>query len=406
MGAGDFLAKRQRLLLTIAMFLLVSMLVVLIGMLLRLLTPMGEVADAEQTEIEWVRSMYGFGPAADQQLQSPSSVAIAPNGDVYATDPIRARVMIFRPDGTFRKLLHTGGGGTGRGMFIRPESIDVDDNGDVYIADSWAKKVIVFDADGKFSREWQVASQARGVTVDGDRVYVLDQGVVLIFEKDGTFVGSFGSRGTGPGQIDAYQGIAARDGLIYVADSFNKRLQSFTESGTNEWIMPVGDLSRTGPKRMTAKVGDGSGSEALPNHRWDLPQDLVFDAAGRLIVVDAFNFELAVVDPGTGRVNQAFGEFGRLDGQFFYPTSVDYDPVRDWFVVADTQNNRIQIVRIPGSGAPSAALAWRALASPYRYLAIPGLMVLVAAVIGTIWGRRIMALHGLEKDKTGLTLNE
>lgn len=403
MGATDFLVKRARLVLTIAIVLLGIMLVVLITMFLRLLTPVGSVPEQQASEMEWVRSLYGFGPALDQQLQSPSSVAIAPNGDIYATDPIRARIMVFRPDGTFRRLLHTGAGGTKRGQFVRPESIDIDANGDIYIADSWASKIIVFDENGKFSREWQVDRQARGVHVDGDRVYVLDQGSVLVFKNDGSPLGSFGSRGTGPGQIDGYQGIAARDGRIYIADSYNKRLQSFSESGTVAWVMPDGPVDRSGPQRMTSRAGDGSGGKALPEHRWDLPQDLVFDGRGRLVVVDAFNFEIAVVDPKTGLVQRSFGEFGHMDGQFFYPTSIDYDPARDWFAVADTQNNRVQIVRLPDSSSPSAAMAWRALASPYRYLALPALMVLGALVFGVVAARRIARAHAVEKTEFALT---
>lgn len=382
--------KRTRLVLTIAIALLGIMLVALVVVFVRLLTPFTPAEAAEKSEMEWVRSMYGFGPAADQQLQSPSSVAIAPNGDVYATDPVRARVMVFRPDGTFRRLLHTGRGGTGRGQFIRPESIDIDRNGDIYIADSWAKKIIVFDEDGVFSREWPVDVQARGVSVAEDRVYVLDQGKVLIFGTDGTRHGSFGTRGAAKGQIDGYQGIVARGGTIYVADSFNKRLQSFSENGTVSWVVPEGAAARSGPKRMTSRVGDGSGAKELPAHRWDLPQDLVFDGRGRLIVVDAFNFEIAVVDPKTGLVSRSYGAFGRFDGEFFYPTSIDYDPARDWFAVADTQNNRVQIVRIPDSAPVNASAAWRALSSPYRYLAIPALMLVAALVLAGLTARRIV----------------
>lgn len=399
--AIDFLEKRTRLILTIAIMLLLGMLVALLVTFYQLLTPAGDIAPATDNELTWVRSMYGFGPAADQQLLSPSSVAIGPDGDVYATDPIRARVMVFRPDGTFRRIVHTGAGGTGRGNFIRPESIDVDSSGDLYIADSWARKVIVFDANGDFSREWAVPVQARGVHVAGDRVYVLDQGTVLTFEKDGTPLGSFGSRGAGPGQIDAYQGIVTRGERVYVADSYNKRLQSFSASGSVEWIVPIGDVGRRGPVRLTSKAGDSSGADTLRNHRWELPQDLVFDGRGRLVVVDAFNFELAVVDPKTGLVSHSYGEFGRLDGQFFYPTSVDYDPVRDWFAVADTQNNRVQIVRLPDSAKPSASMLWRAAASPYRFLILPMLMVGIAVVIGAILSRKILALRA--RERTGMT---
>lgn len=387
-------SRRPRILLGIAVALLVVLLIALVVVFYNLLRPAGLPVGAQGIDrLVWVRSMYGFGPTADEQLRQPSSVAVAPNGDIYATDPMRARIMIFRSDGTFKRLLHTGAGGTEEGMFIRPESIDIDENGDVYIADSWAGKVIVFDADGEYSREWPVESQARGVSVADGRVYVLDAGRVLVFTTQGEKLGAFGSRGPEPGQIDAYQGIIARDGVIFITEPFNKRLQAFDESGTVVWTVPGGVASRPGPRAATTSTPSGSASEAVPDHRWDLPQDLVFDGRGRLVVVDAFQFELAVVDPRNGTVQARFGQFGREEGQFYYPTSVDYDPARDWFVIADTNNNRIQIVRIPDSANPSPAAAWRALSSPFRYLAVPGVLLLVALGAGLwasrrIWGNR------------------
>lgn len=382
---------RTRAVLTIAVVLLSALLIGLLVFFFRLLEPQKfDYTPADSTEMRWVRSLYGFGPSADEQLKSPSSVAIAPNGDIYVTEPVRSRVMVFRPDGTFRTLLHTGAGGAGAGEFARPESIDIAENGEVYIADSWAAKIIVFDADGEFLREWPVEEQARGVAVVEDRVYVLDVGRVLVYDTRGEQLASFGTRGPGTGQIDAYQGITARDGQVYIADSFNKRLQSYTESGTLTWAMPDAAAARSGPSNVATTTGDGSGSGAVSDYRWDLPQDVIFDGSGRLIVIDAFRFEIAVVDPETGVVQASYGEFGRLDGQFFYPTSIAYDAERDWFAVADTQNNRVQIVRIPGSASSVVAPVWRAASSPYRHLLIPALLIVSAVLISFVTGRRLV----------------
>jgi DNA-binding beta-propeller fold protein YncE len=310
--------------------------------------------------------------------------------------------MIFRSDGTFRRLLHTGAGGTEEGMFIRPESLDIDENGEVYIADSWANKIIVFDAEGLYLREWPVDTQARGVSVNDGRVFVLDVGKVIVFAADGERIASFGTRGPQPGQIDAYQGITAKAGVIYVAEPFNKRLQAFDESGTVLWTVPGGVAPRSGPGTSTARPDSaGSTSSAAPDHRWDLPQDIVFDGNNRLIVVDAFQFEIAAVDPKSGTVQARFGEYGRNEGQFFYPTSVDYDPVRDWFAIADTNNSRIQIVRIPDSANSNAAATWRALASPFRYLAVPALMLLVALFLGIWSSRRLWRRAKEDPDSSG-----
>lgn len=382
--------SRARAILTLVIVMLVALMAALFVMFYNALRPTGlpeRAGSGGDMGVVWVRSMYGFGPAQDQQLKSPTSVAAAPNGDIYATDPGRARVMVFRSDGTFKKLLHTGAGGTGPGQFIRPESIDVDPDGNVYIADSWARKVISFDRNGRYIREYAADQQARGVAVDGGKVYMLDVGKVIVFRaEDGKRISSFGTRGPKPGQIDAYQGIAARNGHVFIADSFNKRLQRFTEDGRREWTVPSGAASRS-QAGISSTRSDESSSASVPGHRWDLPQDLTFDAAGRLIVIDAFQFEIAVVDPETGKALKTYGEFGSVDGEFYYPTSVDYDARRDWLVVADTENNRVQILRVPGTGRGAAAALWRATASPFRYLAIPALLLVIALAI-VIWSAR------------------
>lgn len=399
-------SMRPRIFLGIAVVLLLVLLAVLVGMFYNLIKPTGLPGGTQGIDgMVWVRSMYGFGPTQDEQLRQPSSVAIAPNGDVYATDPMRARIMIFRADGTFRRLLHTGAGGTEEGQFIRPESIDIDESGDVYIADSWAGKIIVFDAEGGYSREWPVETQARGVHVSDGKVYVLDVGKVLVFDSQGEELGAFGSRGPAPGQIDAYQGVVQNNGVVYVAESFNKRLQAFDESGTVLWTVPDGTAARPGPRASATRTPSASASDAAPGHRWDLPQDLTVDARNRLVVVDAFQFEIAVVDPKTGKVQARYGEYGREEGQFFYPTSIDYDPVRDWFAVADTNNGRIQIVRIPDSANPGAATAWRAASSPFRYLAVPGLLFFMALGLGA-WSARKLWRAGDDADPIGSSLAE
>lgn len=401
MSASATVNRRARAILTLVIVMLVALMAGLLIFFYTTLRPSGlpdRAGSGASSGLTWVRSMYGFGPAADEQLKSPTSVAVAPNGDVYATDPGRARVMVFRSDGTFKKLLHTGAGGTAAGQFIRPESIDVDEDGTVYIADSWARKIIAFDASGKVVREYPADQQARGVAVDAGKVYMLDIGKVIVFEEGGKRLSAFGTRGPKPAQIDAYQGIAARGGRIFVADSFNKRIQRFTEDGKVEWTIPNGVAARKAG--LTESRSDESSSATVPDHHWDLPQDLVFDGAGRLLVIDAFNFEIAVVNPDTGKVVRRYGEFGSVDGQMYYPTSIDYDSRRDWIVVADTQNDRVQIVRIPDTAQGAAAGLWRATASPYRYLAVPIALLLVAIAI-VIWSARGLLTRKTEDADDG-----
>ncbi len=370
--------SRARIILGLVIVLLLLLLTVLGVYFVRVLTPLQQqTADVVDLKgLVWVRSLYGFGPSEAEQLKSPTSVAIAPDGRIYVTDPQQHRVMIFSPDGTFSRLLHTGMGGAERGQFYRPTSIDVDENGEVYIADPFANKVIVFDADNNYLREWKtpnVEEEApRGIHVSGGRVYVLTIGRLRVYDTQGREIGQMGSRGRKPSQIDAYQGVLADEERIYIADALNRRVQAMDPKGESLWITP--------------REEKDSLTEDAP---YQLPQDLTFDGAGRLVTIDAFKFELVVSDAKTGEVIAAYGTDGAGEGQFMYPSGIDYDPQRDWFAVADTRNDRVQIVRLPDSGGSPQSTLRRALSSPYRYCAIPLLLLLVVAIVAYVTSRRI-----------------
>jgi len=387
-------SSRARLVLGTILVLLVLLLVAMGVFFARLLTPTtsGAAAGAEDGGMEWIRSMYGFGPSTDEQLLDPTSVAFAPDGRIYATDPQRARIMIFNPDGSFNALLHTGAGGTGRAQFVRPEGVDVDEDGLVYVADSFANKIIVFDADNRFVREWAAGKDERtvGVWATDSAVYVLGIGKLTKYDKQGNKLGEFGSRGRRPGQIDAYQGVTTDGKRIYIADAMNQRVAAFAEDGQVLWTNP-------------AKMRSGSMTTAA-DAPYDLPQDLVLDANGRLVTIDAFKFEIIVSDPKSGKVLKHYGVDGAQEGQFFYPTSIDYDPARDWFAVADTRNNRVQIVRLPDTGGGALQTLQRTLVSPYRYCAIPLALLLLAAIVAAvIWRRRSGEWDEEDDDDEDLT---
>lgn len=372
--------SRLRIVLIVIIVLLLAGMGALVFVFLRMLQPPGQPQAQQSGGMQWVRSIYGFGPASDEQLLEPTSVAFAPNGDVYATDPQRSRIMRFSPSGAFRSLVHTGRGGIGQGQFVRPEAIDTDKAGELFVADPVANKVIVFDDRGKFVREWAV-KRPTGITVRDDTVYAISNGTVEVFSRDGKSRGSIGRQGRGAGQLEAYQGVTGDDAHVFVADALNQRVQAFDRKGEVVWVAPA--TAAAGVRAVVATSGTNPNmDEARSKSAFDLPQDVVLDGAGRLVVVDAFKFQLVVLSPKTGDVLATYGEEGPKDGDLFYPSGIDYDAARDWFAVADTRNNRIQILRLPGSGGSGAASARRLLTSPYRYIAVPLALGLLALVVG------------------------
>ncbi|MHB9003611.1 MAG: NHL repeat-containing protein [Coriobacteriia bacterium] len=376
-----------------ARFWLIAAIVVLLGVLALLLRLFLEVADppaivkTQQGGMEWEQSIYGWGPADDQQFRAVYSVAVGPGGDIFATDPSQSRILVFSRFGEYKRTVQAVGDGTEPGQFKTPASIDVDNLGRLYVADSSARKIVVFDENGGFVREWTVATQARGVDVESGEVYVLGEGVIYVYDLSGSLLRQWGSRGKAPGQIDAYQGIAVHEDRVYLADAYNKRIQAFDTNGTLAWTNP--ETATASPSHEASAITE----EDLP-FGWDLPTDITVDGAGRLVVVDAFRFQIVVLEASGGSLIESYGDFGTAEGQFFYPTSIEFDSDRDRFIVADTQNRRVQIVTIPrsgGSGAVATALR-RLEASPSRFLVIPAavlLLIFVSALVQSWrWKRR------------------
>jgi DNA-binding beta-propeller fold protein YncE len=80
-------------------------------------------------------------------LTSPNGVASDPDGQLYVTDAIGARITILDPDGNFVRTF--GKRGDGPGMFARPKGIAFDSDGHVYVADAQLNRVQAFTPTGE-----------------------------------------------------------------------------------------------------------------------------------------------------------------------------------------------------------------------------------------------------------------
>lgn len=117
----------------------------------------------------------GTGP---NTFDRPTSVAVAPNGDIFVSDghaPNKygtARVVKFSKDGRFVKSW--GRKGSGPGEFDEPHDIFVGGSrGWVYVADRRNNRIQVFDQEGNFIAAWQQFGQPSSVFVGtDDSIYV------------------------------------------------------------------------------------------------------------------------------------------------------------------------------------------------------------------------------------------
>ncbi|MDH4140591.1 MAG: hypothetical protein OEV43_08480 [Coriobacteriia bacterium] len=367
---------RTRMVLIAILVLLFLLLMVLAIFAYRLLQPAGK-PDAESLPpgIEWVRSIYGYGPSEAEQFYRPEDADIAPDGTIWGVDSAHTRILGFNPDGSFKVMISTGGRADQPGRMQLVSGIATDEDGNVFACDFGREKVISFSEEGEFLLEWDVPLPIE-CDVRGDTVAVCTAYGVALFDRKGTPITKFGTRGSREEQFDGPHGIAlGEDGTVYVSDTENNRVKAYTQDGDLLWIRGV--------KRSEAA---GETEDESP---FQIPAGMTVDDNGRVVLVDPFQFQILVLDPNNaGEVVGEYGDFGTEDGRFVYPTGIGYDASRDWFVVADTTNDRLQVVRIPGSSSNPFSAIRRLLTGPWWICSIPLILLLIAFLVAASSRRR------------------
>lgn len=111
-----------------------------------------ESADEEAKPWEHVNPPL---PPVNGRFRQPTDVAWDSEGNIYITDGyINSRVAKYDKNGDWVKSW--GEPGNGPGQFNTPHSIAIDRNNNVYVGDRGNRRVQVFDTDGKFLRMFTV----------------------------------------------------------------------------------------------------------------------------------------------------------------------------------------------------------------------------------------------------------
>jgi len=309
---------------------------------------LGEDADpyaAGQGELNAVAVWGGRQSVAQGEFNNPRNVAIGPDGSVYVADSGNHRIQKFSADGEFMtawghmcKMYEAMEGcqsPDGAGGFYDPWGIAVDADGYVYVADTWNHRVQKFTSDGEYVTMWgahgvaETAAGAQGlfwgprdVAVDRDGlVYVSDTGNkrIQVFAADGTFVAQFGGKGALDGQMDEPVGIAiAPDGTIYVADTWNQRVQVFD---SQRFFRLKWDL-------------DTWYGQSLQNKPY-----VALDPQGRVYLTDPEMYRILVF-ASDGQFLTSLGQYGRDENGFQLPTGIAID-AQGYIYVVDTTTHRV-----------------------------------------------------------------
>ncbi len=116
----------------------------------------------------------GDGP---DTFNAPSSVLVAPNGDIFVGDGhggnTNSRIVKFAKDGKFIKTW--GKKGTAPGEFDTPHALAMDSRGRLFVGDRNNNRIQIFDQDGNYIDQWPQFSRPSGVYIDkNDIIYVAD----------------------------------------------------------------------------------------------------------------------------------------------------------------------------------------------------------------------------------------
>jgi predicted membrane-bound mannosyltransferase/sugar lactone lactonase YvrE len=205
------------------------------------------------------------------------------------------------------------------------------------LADPYEGKELTLSADISLDQLNLLNPRNLEAAPDGT-LYVLDTGShrVLHLSTEGDILNSWGEFGTtesgggAGGTFNEPWGIAiGPDGNIFIADTWNHRIQKFTPDGA--FLTSWGRF----------------GQRETPDAFWG-PRDVAVDDHGHVYVSDTGNKRIVVFD-SDGQFLTEFGDIGLGDGDFDEPSGLALD-VEGNLYVADTWNQRIQVFSPDANG--------------------------------------------------------
>jgi iron(III) transport system ATP-binding protein len=262
-------------------------------------------------------------PPQGSRFPAPRSVTCGPNHENYVLDR-GGRVLVYGETGSLLRQWDMPDAHNGN-----PEGACVFLDGRIAVADTHYSRVVFFNHDGKVVGMLGSAGQSPSqfifpvcVTQDPHgNFYVGEYGGndrVQKFSVDGKFLLQIGRCGSGPGEFERASGVVWRDGLLYIADSFNNRIQIFSDTGEFRSVF--------GQPGETVEMG--------------YPYALALGPQDDLFVIEYSTARVSRFDLKSGRLLGRFGSPGRGEGQFATPWGIDVDP-KGTILVADTDNRRI-----------------------------------------------------------------
>lgn len=295
--------------------------------------------------------MWGRFGHSEGRFSKPRAMIMSPNDELYIVDKA-ARIQVFDPNSA--EVKNHRGDKLSEGKYLRgwqtpmwkqgkPTGLGWSNDGNLMVADTHYFRVLFYspqgeldesrtiggefgDAPGQFHFVTDVVQDKRGHFYVGQYGQI-DQ--IQEFDPEGTFIRRWGSQGRKLGEFARPQGLLIDDeGLLWIADASNHRLQVFDVQGKTEI-----------PKLVLHWGDEGSEPGKLK-----YPYGIEFDKDGTLLIAEFGNHRVQRFTRD-GQPLACWGSPGRDAGQFKDPWALIMDSKRNLHVL-DTGNNRVQRFRL------------------------------------------------------------
>lgn len=311
----------------------------------------------DYAEIDLSAQTVHAGIYDNKPLLQPRDVAVGADGTRYIADTGNNRVVVldaagnfvrafgstcFLSDGAAGQCVDPDGAGPlalGDGQFREPWGVAVTADGMLFVADTWNGRIQVFDSQGSFVRKWGIFDIIDGdnkdplslfgprglaMTLSGN-LLVADTGNkrILEYTLTGEYVTQVGGGGVVLGRFEEPVDVAVdpRDGSVFVADIWNRRIQklSSTLEPIAEWPVPGWESKDIWDKAYLAVDGDGTVYATDPQ------------------------FAQVYIYTSDGKLQSTFGKYGAELNRFAKPNGLAVDPTNNSLLVADADNNRVLV---------------------------------------------------------------
>ncbi len=285
-----------------------------------------QLTASREPSLVWGRRGLSAG-----RFMYPRAMIVSPEDELYVVDKT-GRIQIYDVDGEYRRgwripLIKQG----------KPTGLGWSSQGQLLVADTHYFRVLFYSPDGELDESKSIGGVhgdlpgqfhfVTDVVQDARGHYFVGQygqfDQIQEFDPECNYVRRWGSQGSQLGQFSRPQALLVDDeGLLWVADACNHRLQIF-------------DVSSAKPQLVD--------SWGVPGNRigqLQYPYGMVFDQDGSLLIAEWGNHRVQRFSR-QGESLECWGQPGKEPGEFQSPWALILDSQRNLHVL-DTENNRMQ----------------------------------------------------------------